>query len=439
MAGEWVEKTIDDISDVIGGSTPSTRNPANFDGDIPWLTPKDLAGPHPRYVSHGKRNLSYEGLKNCSAQLLPKNSVLLSSRAPIGYIAIAANPIATNQGFRSLIVKPGYDHEFIYYWLSANVEELERHATGSTFKELPGSVLKQIRIRLPIDITEQQAIAHILGTLDDKIELNRRMNKTLEEMARAIFKSWFVDFDPVHAKAAVRREHPKWTDEQVSRAACPKLKPEISALFPDSFEDSELGPIPKGWRIETLANLCEKPQYGYTASASNEPIGPQFLRITDINKQAWIEWQNVPFCYINKKNHIKYALHKGDILIARIADPGHGTMIEENVNAVFASYLIRFRPKKPEFERFLQYWLRSENYWDLVRAQQSGTTRANLNAQILEGFSLITPESQVLKFFSSQVEGLRNKILANVRESNTYGTIRDKLLPKLIRGHIRLT
>src|SRR5437867_3766348 len=134
MAGEWVEKSVGDIADVIGGSTPSTSDPTNFDGDVPWLTPKDLSAPHPRYVKRGERNLSRKGFESCSAQLLPVNSVLSSSRAPIGYLAIAANPITTNQGFRSLVVNRDHDHEFLYYWLSSNVEELERHASGSTFK-----------------------------------------------------------------------------------------------------------------------------------------------------------------------------------------------------------------------------------------------------------------------------------------------------------------
>ncbi len=199
MAGEWRECRIGEIADVVGGSTPPTKDPSNFNGDIPWLTPKDLAGSHDRYISRGERNLSRKGLERCSAKLLPPGTVLVTSRAPIGYVAIAKNPIATNQGFRSLIPKPGIDSEFLYYWIKANVEELRRHASGSTFQELTGSAFAQLRIRVP-PLPEQRAIAHILGTLDDKIELNRRMSETLEQMARALFKSWFVDFDPVRAK-----------------------------------------------------------------------------------------------------------------------------------------------------------------------------------------------------------------------------------------------
>ncbi len=120
-----------------------------------------------------------------------------------------------------------------------------QHAVGATMPNLNTGIMERIPFLLP-PLREQQAIACILGTLDDKIELNRRRNRTLEAMARAIFQSWFVDFDPVKAKAAVRREHRKWTDEQVSRATCPKLKPGLAALFLDRFEDSPLGEIPKG-------------------------------------------------------------------------------------------------------------------------------------------------------------------------------------------------
>jgi len=245
MGGEWREYRIGDIAEVIGGSTPSTSDPSNFDGDVPWLTPKDLSSPHDRFVLRGQRNLSRKGLQRCSAQLLPPKAVLLSSRAPIGYVAIAKGPIATNQGFRNLVLGPGFEPEFVYYWLTANRDELERHASGSTFKELSGSALKQIRIRVP-PFPEQRAIAHILGTLDDKIELNRKQNETLEAMARALFKAWFVDFEPVRAKTEGR-----WQRGQ----SLPGLPAHLYDLFPDRLIESEMGEIPDGWEIVTLGNL----------------------------------------------------------------------------------------------------------------------------------------------------------------------------------------
>ena len=204
LRANWRKVAIDDIADIAGGGTPSTKNAKNFDGDIPWLTPKDLSGIHERYVERGSRNLSQQGLDGSSAKLVPAGTVLLSTRAPIGYVALAKNPITTNQGFRALMGRDGVFSEYLYYWLKLNTEELERHASGSTFKELSGSSLKKIQLYLP-PLPEQRAIAHILGTLDDKIELNRRMNQTLEAMARALFKSWFIDFDPVRAKMALKQ------------------------------------------------------------------------------------------------------------------------------------------------------------------------------------------------------------------------------------------
>ena len=133
MGGEWAEYRIGEIAAIVGGSTPSTVDPSNFNGEIPWLTPKDLSSPHDRYISRGERNLSRKGFERCSAQLLPVGTVLLTSRAPIGYVAIAKNEIATNQGFRSLVPKPGFDSGFLYYWIKAHIEELQRHANGSTF------------------------------------------------------------------------------------------------------------------------------------------------------------------------------------------------------------------------------------------------------------------------------------------------------------------
>jgi type I restriction enzyme S subunit len=236
-----------------------------------------------------------------------------------------------------------------------------------------------------------------------------------------------------------RRQHPRTGVRGSSNIVDSyQLSPEIAALFPDRFEDSPLGPIPAGWRVGTLGELCEKPQYGFTASASDEPIGPRFLRITDINKNDWIEWGEVPFCEIDSEYYLKYALQPGDMVIARMADPGHGALIEEKVDAVFASYLIRFRPRHLNLRRYLQYWVRSKNYWDLVSSRQSGTTRANLNAQVLASFMLLVPSSKILEEFSRVVDSLRNDLVASVNQSRTLAALRDALLPKLISGELRV-
>ena len=421
MAGEWVDKAIGDISAVIGGSTPSTKDPANFDGDIPWLTPKDLSGPHPRYVTRGERNLSKIGLRNCSAQVLPVNTVLLSSRAPIGYLAIAANPVATNQGFRSLVVKPEYDHEFLYYWLSANTEELERHASGSTFKELSGSSLKQICIRLPTDRTEQRAIAHILGTLDDKIELNRRMSETLGTMARALFKSWFVDFDPVRAKAEGRD---------------PGLPKPLADLFPARLVDSELGEIPEGWEVASLPEIVD---VNPTRSLRKGVIAP------------YLDMANMPTSghsadkVVDREFGSGMRFINGDTLVARI------TPCLENGKTSFVDFLeagqvgwgsteyIVLRPKPPLPEEYGYCLARSAEFREFAIQSMTGTSgRQRVPAESLAHFQVVVPPRAVAEAFGRAMKPRFARASAAVRESRTLAALRDTLLPKLISGELRV-
>ena len=212
------------------------------------------------------------------------------------------------------------------------------------------------------------------------------------------------------------------------------MDPKIADLFPDRLVPSELGEIPEGWVVKALGEVTRKPQYGYTQSAKDEPIGPKFLRITDINKKSWVAWESVPHCEITVADFDKYRLHEGDILIARMADPGHGCMIEEEQDAVFASYLIRFRPLQERYARFLQYWLRSDSYWELVRERGAGTTRISLNAKVLNGFPLLAATDELLDQFQDKISNLRSRVVANTKESNCIAAQRDALLPKLLSG-----
>ncbi len=286
----------------------------------------------------------------------------------------------------------------------------------------PVTYLRTIRVPLP-PLSDQRIIAHVLGTLDDRIELNRRMSETLEAMARALFKSWFVDFDPVRAKMEGRDTG---------------LPQYIADLFPDRLVDSEMGEIPEGWLIRTLGDLCHRPQYGFTASAQGEPVGPKFLRITDINKASWVSWSRVPYCRATDEEFSKYRLSKGDVLIARMADPGHGIVVEEDLEAVFASYLIRFRPIESGTGRFLQYWLRSDAYWHLVRGRATGTTRRSLNAKVLSQFPMVAPPNAAVEAFAGVVGSWRGRLVASVGEMETLVALRDTLLPKLVSGEMRV-
>lgn len=177
---EWIECKISDIGTVIGGATPSTKKPENYaNGKIAWITPKDLSSFSGRYIKHGERYITELGLKSCSAQLLPKNTILFSSRAPIGYVAIAANEVCTNQGFKSVIPNDNTDPLFLFYLLKYNKNKIEGMGSGTTFKEVSGNTMKNIVVNVPSDKGVQNRIASILGSIDDKIEENERINNNL--------------------------------------------------------------------------------------------------------------------------------------------------------------------------------------------------------------------------------------------------------------------
>ena len=176
---EWKECTLSDIGTIVGGATPSTKDSSNYEnGSIAWITPKDLCTHSCRYISHGERNITDKGLKSCSAQMMPKNSILFTSRAPIGYIAIAQNEVCTNQGFKSVVPNECTDFMFLYYLLKYNKENIENLGSGTTFKEVSGSTMQKVPVKVP-SLTTQTKIAAILSSIDDKIELNNKINDNL--------------------------------------------------------------------------------------------------------------------------------------------------------------------------------------------------------------------------------------------------------------------
>lgn len=177
---EWKTCTIEDLGTVVGGATPSTKITENYEGgNIAWITPKDLASFSGRYISNGERNITEQGLNSCSAKLMPANTVLFSSRAPIGYIAIAKNELCTNQGFKSVVPNENTDYLFLYYLLKYNKNKIEGLGSGTTFKEVSGSTMKGIEVTVPVSIEEQRKISSVLSAIDEKIEENERINKNL--------------------------------------------------------------------------------------------------------------------------------------------------------------------------------------------------------------------------------------------------------------------
>jgi len=422
MAGEWRTLRVDEFADVIGGGTLSTKDHDNFNGEIPWITPKDLSGYPYRYISRGERNISEQGLANSNAKLLPTGSVMLSTRAPVGYVAIASNPVTTNQGFHSLLPREGFDSGFIYYLLEANTEYLKSNASGTTFGELAGKVLKLLTFRLP-SLPEQRAIAHILGTLDDKIELNRRMCGTLEEMARALFKSWFVDFDPVRAKCRGDR------DGGSGQGQAPRR---LADLFPARLVASELGEIPEGWEMGTLGDIARHPRSSVQPDAI-EPDVP-YIALEHMPKRciALPDWGVAEGLESNK-----YEFKTGDILFGKLRPYFHKVGVAP-VDGVCSTDIVVIAPQEPHWFAFVLGLVSSDEFVEYTNAGSTGTKMPRTSWTDMARYEIVRPPTPIAEAFTDWLRPSVERIIASIHESRTLAALHDALLPKLISGELRV-
>ena len=232
---DWPEVRLGDLGRIVTGRTPLGTKPEFFDGDIPFITPTDMTGC--REVEHPGRCLSSAGAAALRSVLVPRGVAVSCIGWQMGKSLLIKRQSATNQQINTVVPDEGaVDLEFLYYALSARRSEIfALGAGGSRTPILNKSGFSSLVLRLP-PLSEQRRIAGILESLDDRIELNRRMNRTLESIARAVFTSWFVDFDPVRKKME---------GGEVG------LPPDLASLFPGGFEPSPLGPIPEGWRVSS--------------------------------------------------------------------------------------------------------------------------------------------------------------------------------------------
>lgn len=386
---EWREFKIKDIADVVGGGTPSTAINEYWNGDIPWLTPKDLTGYIRNFISHGERFITKKGLENSSARLLPKGTVLLTSRAPIGYVAIAENEICTNQGFKSLVPNPDKAHNlFLLYWIKSNVEYLQSIGTGTTFQEISGSVLKDVDIILP-PLPEQKAIAEVLSSLDDKIDLLTRQNKTLEDLAQAYFRKWFIE---------------------------------------DASDEWEVVPISEKFDVLLGGTPSRKIESYWT----NGTIG--WINSGKINEFRIIEASE----YITEEalnNSSAKLLPAGTTVLAITgATLGKISMVLRSFAA--NQSVIGLVPKAELSNNFIFLWLK-ENINALI-SMQTGGAQQHINSNDVKSFDVIVPDTVALSLFRRKIDPLMLKISQNCFQINTLNKLRDTFLPKLISGEIRV-
>ena len=203
VGSEWREVPVSEVASAVIGGTPARNVAEYWGGDIPWATAKDVAAISSRYLDQVQECITEQGLESSAAKLMPEGTVIITARGTVGALAQLRREMTFNQTCYAILPKDELDDSFLFYSLKGTLSEMRSLTYGTVFETITKRTFENWKIPLP-PLPEQRAIAHILGTLDDKIELNWRMNETLEEMARALFKSWFVDFDPVRAKAALK-------------------------------------------------------------------------------------------------------------------------------------------------------------------------------------------------------------------------------------------
>ena len=411
----WFETTLGDITDFLSGGTPSKSRPDYWNGSVPWVSAKDMK----RFRLHDTEDrITAEAVSN-GAKLVPAGTVLLLVRGMTLLkklpVCVTGRPMTFNQDVKALRPKPGVDPAFLPYLVLGNkrrllsLVDLAGHGTG----RLNSEELKSLNVRLPPE-DEQRTIAHILGTLDDKIELNRQLNETLEGLVRAIFKDWFVDFGPVRAKLAGRDTG---------------LPEQLAELFPDRLVESELGGIPEGWKISTVGecfNLAmgQSPP-GSTYNEQGEGL-PFFQGRSDFGFRYP---ENRKFCTAPTR-----IAQPGDTLVSVRAPVGDINMAWERCCIGRGVAALRHKSTTMSFSYYSTWRIQRE----LQAYEHTGTVFGAINKGQFEALKMIEPSPDIVAAFDSYAQPLDGKIRSNTAESRTLAVLRDTLLPKLVSGEVRL-
>jgi type I restriction enzyme S subunit len=319
------------------------------------------------------------------------------------------------------------DRTFFYYllrYLRPNFVAIARNKQTTGLGHVTKRDLENIQVAYP-DRKEQRAIACILGTLDDKIELNRRRNRTLEAMARAIFHSWFVDFDPVKAKVAGKNP--------------PGLKPELAALFPDRFEDSTLGPIPKGWRVGTVGDIV-------TLSRDAILPGDYADEVFDhYSIPAYDAGQNPAADSGSSIKSQKFIVTDDSVLVSKLNPKTPRVWIPEvdqSRRRIASTEFLVCRPKASSgLGRAYFYCLACDKtFSEHLTSRASGTSNSHqrVRPQDFLSYEIPLPAAKLASAFNDKVEPVLDRVLLVKNESRTLAALRDALLPKLISGELRV-
>ncbi|MGD0012330.1 MAG: restriction endonuclease subunit S [Terriglobia bacterium] len=410
MEGEWIDTTIGEQITLQRGIDITKLE--QRDGTVPVISSGGVSSYHDTPAASGP-------------------GVVLGRKGVVGSVYFVASNYWPHD--TTLWVKDfhGNDPRFVYYffrWMAPRIATMD---VGSANPTLNRNHVHPIETRWP-PVLEQRAIAHILGALDDKMELNRRMNETLEAIARAIFKSWFVDFDPVRAKAAGRQPF--------------GMDAETAALFPNSFQGSRLGNIPKGWTVAPLGDHVEGVKGLSYKGAGLSDCGIPLHNLNSVYEGGGYKDDGIKFYTGEYKP--RHVLHPGDLIVTNTEQGfdflliGYPAIVPKRFGefGLFTHHLFRVQslPGSPLRAQVLYHMLMSPALRDQVIACTNGTTVNMLSSDGLRMPLLVLPPTQLIRRFEEIADSLYLRSETNKDKSRTLAAIRDALLPKLISGEIRV-
>ncbi len=354
-------------------------------------------------------------------------STVRPNQRHFGLIREPSENFLVSTGFATIRGKEGLAlTEYVYWFLVQDhiVEHLHTIAVQSTsaYPSIKPSDIERLELELP-PLPEQRRIAHILGTLDDKIELNRRMNATLEGMARALFKSWFVDFEPARAKMEGR-----WRRGE----SLPGMPAELYDLFPERLAPSELGEAPEGWGVKTLGDIADSPRRGVSPAdvESETPyIGLQHMPRRSI---ALTEWATA-----GQVSSAKSIFRRGELLFGKLRPYFHKVGIAA-VDGVCSTDILVVVPNMNEWSSFLLCCVSSDEFVAYTDQTSTGTRMPRTSWKAMKQYGVFLPPNALVSAFQGVTEPLLKRIIMNCHESQILAVLRDALLPGLVSGELRV-
>jgi type I restriction enzyme S subunit len=424
---EWREYNLSDVIEIIGGGTPKTKISEYWGGSIPWLSVVDFGDGNKR-VWKTEKTITELGLKNSSTKILKKGQVIISARGTVGELAVLGRDMAFNQSCYGLNAIEGIaTNDFLYYLLKLKVDELKRNSHGAVFDTITRNTFATITVNIP-DLPTQKAIAEILSSLDDKIELNNQINQNLEALAQALFKQWFVDF-----------EFPNENGEPYKSSG-------------GEMVDSELGEIPKGWVPQPIGDLFE---FVVGGDWGNDFIDEEHrekcyvVRGTDIPQLRNGSIGSTPIRFIKEKKAISRFLKPGDLVIeisggSKDQPTGRTILITQELldrldnSAIPASFCRLIRPKQGFSEFLGVYFDKIYSEGKTWEYQNQSTGIANFQFKYFEEKEVLALPNDplIIEAFNELVDPIISRISSN--ENLDLVKLRDTLLPKLISGDLEI-